>query len=176
MTAVPERCRHPTAPGGQINKGVAHMRLTHTSIAPLAALLAAATLAAPATARPQSTYELPQYFRTEAADGRGAHSTYTLPRDFRSEAADGRGAHSTYTLPQAFRTADSREAAKGRGTFNAPGVTVVKLALPSPSPDGGVDWADAAIGAGGATGLLAITLAGAMTMRRRHVGARAAVS
>jgi hypothetical protein len=31
----------------------------------------------------------------------------------------------------------------------------------------GFDWSDAAIGAGGATGLLAISLAGAMTLRRR---------
>jgi hypothetical protein len=39
--------------------------------------------------------------------------------------------------------------------------------------DQGVDWADAAIGAGTATGLLAISLAGAMTFRRRRNGARA---
>jgi hypothetical protein len=81
-------------------------------------------------------------------------------------------AHSTYELPPDFRTADVREAAEGRGTFNAPGVTVVEVPQPAPSPDGGVDWADAAIGAGGATGLLAITLAGALTVRRRQLGAR----
>jgi hypothetical protein len=110
------------------------MRPTRTTIAPLAALLAAATLATPAAARP-------------------IDSTYELPRD--------------------FRTADVREAFEGRGPFNAPDVTVVKVPQPAPIPDGGVDWADAAIGAGGATGLLAITLAGALTLRRRQVGARA---
>jgi len=133
------------------------MRPTHTTIAPLAALLAAATLATPATARTYSTYELPPDFRT--ADVRAA--------------ADGRGGHASYELPRNFRTADARDATDGRGTFNAPAVTVVEVPQPAPAPESGVDWTDAAIGAGGATGMLAITLAGAITLRRRQLGARA---
>jgi hypothetical protein len=143
------------------------MRPTHTSIASLAALLAAATLATPASARPIESPAQPA--RTDPA--------YKLPGDFRTAdvgvAGKGRGAHSAYELPRDFRTADVREAAKGRGTFNAPAVTVVKVAEPAPSPVGGLDWADAAVGAAGAAGLLTITLAGAMTMRRRQQGARA---
>jgi hypothetical protein len=38
----------------------------------------------------------------------------------------------------------------------------------TPRSTDGFDWGDAAIGAGGALGLLAISLAGAMTMRRHH--------
>jgi hypothetical protein len=110
------------------------MRPTRTTIAPLAAVLAAATLATPATARP--------------IDSPG-HPSESRPR-------------------QDLRSPDARDAAAGRGTFNAPDVTVIKLPQSAPSPRGGVDWADAAIGAGGATGLLAISLAGAMTLRRRH--------
>jgi hypothetical protein len=119
------------------------MRPTRTTIAvPLAVVLAAATLAAPATARPIDAPAPPA--RPQA--------TYELPRDF---------------LP-----ADVRDAAARRGTSNAPEVTVIKVPQPAPAPDQGVDWAYAAIGAGGATGLLAITLAAAMGLRRRHAAAR----
>jgi hypothetical protein len=114
------------------------MRPTRPSLAPLAAVLAAATLATPATARPIDS----------AAQRARTHSTYQLPRD--------------------FRTADVRDAAEDHGTFNAPDVTVIKVPQRGPSPRGGVDWTDAAIGAGGATGLLALSLAGAITLRRRQ--------
>jgi hypothetical protein len=40
-----------------------------------------------------------------------------------------------------------------------------------PTSTDGFDWGDAAIGAGGALGLLAISLAGAMTVRRHHLAA-----
>jgi hypothetical protein len=40
-----------------------------------------------------------------------------------------------------------------------------------PTSTDGFDWDDAAIGAGGALGLLAISLAGAMTVRRHHLAA-----
>jgi hypothetical protein len=114
------------------------MRPTRSTIAPLAAVLAAATLATPASARPIDAPAPPA--RPQA--------TYELPRDF---------------LP-----ADVRDAAARRGTSNAPEVTVIKVPQPGPSPRGGVDWTDAAIGAGGATGLLALSLAGAITLRRRQ--------
>jgi hypothetical protein len=68
---------------------------------------------------------------------------------------------------------DAQDAAAGRGTFNAPDVTVIEVPRSAPAPRCGVDWADAAIGAGGATGLLAISLAGAVTLRRRQSSARA---
>jgi hypothetical protein len=40
----------------------------------------------------------------------------------------------------------------------------------------GFDWSDAAIGAGGATGLLAISLPGAMTLRRRRTSPRSSTA
>ena len=40
-----------------------------------------------------------------------------------------------------------------------------------PTSTDGFDWGDAAIGAGGALGLLAISLAGATTVRRHHPAA-----
>jgi hypothetical protein len=119
------------------------MRPSRTAIAPLAAVLAAATLAAPATARPIDS-------TTHSAR---SHSTYTLPRD--------------------FVTADARDAGAHRGTFNAPDVIAIKVPQPAPALQDGVDWTDTAIGAAGATGLLAIALAGALTLRRRPSSPRA---
>jgi hypothetical protein len=71
---------------------------------------------------------------------------------------------------------DTIDAASGRSTFAAPMVTVIKVPQRVSVPEQGVDWADAAIGAGGATGLLAIALAGAITLRRRQSGERAAAA
>jgi len=114
------------------------MRPTRNTIASIVAVLAAATLATPATARPLDAISNRQYEHLN-----GGHA-------------------------QDLRSPDTVDAAAGRGTFNAPDVTVVKVPQPARSPHGGVDLADAAIGAGAATGLLAISLAGAMTLRRRH--------
>ena len=63
---------------------------------------------------------------------------------------------------QDLRSPDARDAAEGRTTYVVP--PLVKL---TPGRDG-FDWGDAAIGAAGASGLLAISLAGAMTLRRRQ--------
>jgi hypothetical protein len=119
------------------------MRPTRTTIVPLAAVLAAGLLTTPAIAHPIDS---------------------TAARPY---------AHSETAPLQDLRSPDAIDAEAGRGTFNAPDVTVIKVPQPARSPHGGVDWADAAIGAGGATGLLAISLAGAMALRRRQGGARA---
>jgi hypothetical protein len=70
---------------------------------------------------------------------------------------------------QDLRSPDARDAAAGRGTFNAPEVTVVKLPQPAPSADdGGIDWGDAGIGAGSLLVIVAIGLGGtAAVMRHR---------
>jgi type IV secretory pathway TrbL component len=146
------------------------MRPTRTTIAPLAAVLAAATLATPATAAPIDS----------PAHRQHTESTIPPAQDLLSldahHAALAQRRHSSSTKrrrpAQDLRSPDTRDAAAGRGTFNAPDVTVIKLPQSASSPHGGVDWADAAIGAGGATGLLAISLAGAMTLRRRQRGPR----
>jgi hypothetical protein len=73
---------------------------------------------------------------------------------------------------QDLRPPDVRDASVGRGTADSPDVTVVKLAQPAPvtAADGGIDWADAGIGAAillGAIALALIVAKGATQRRRR---------
>ena len=66
---------------------------------------------------------------------------------------------------QDLRTPDARDQAAGRGTFSAPEVTVVKVAEPAPAAtDGGVDWTDAGLGAGGMLGLVLVGLASVLAV------------
>jgi hypothetical protein len=136
------------------------MRPTRTTIAPLAAVLAAAIVAAPATARPIDS----------TADRPPAESTIAPVDPHHAALAHKR--HERLSPKQDLRMPDTIDAAAGRGTFNAPEVTVIKVPQSAPSPDPAVDWVDAAIGAGGATGLLALSLAGAMALRRRQGSSR----
>jgi hypothetical protein len=78
---------------------------------------------------------------------------------------------------QDVRSPDARDAAAGRGTFNAPDVTVVKLAKPaSGRADGGFDWSDAGIGAVTLLAVIALGLGGAVAiMHRRRRGTRTAI-
>jgi hypothetical protein len=70
---------------------------------------------------------------------------------------------------QDFRSPDARDAAEGRGTWNAPDVTVIRVAEPSTSPSDGLDWGDAGIGAGGVLGLILLGTGGALlVVHRRH--------
>jgi hypothetical protein len=73
---------------------------------------------------------------------------------------------------QDLRSPDARDAAEGRGTFNSPEVAVVKLAPPSPSPDGGLDWGDAGIGAGALFGVLLLGLGGTLAVMHRRQSLR----
>ena len=142
------------------------MRPTRTTIASLAAVMAAATLATPATARP---IEFPGH---PSDPPTRTWRNLTSP-DAQDAARTSSLAGTTSRPRQDLRSPDAVDAAAGRGTFTAPEVTVIKVPRPAPSSQSGVDWADAAIGAGGATGLLAISLAGAVTLRRRQSSARA---
>jgi hypothetical protein len=74
---------------------------------------------------------------------------------------------------QDLRSPDTRDAAEGRGTFNAPKVTVVKVWEPS-AANGGLDWGDIGIGAGGTLGLTLVGVGSALAVvhRRQHVAAR----
>ena len=66
---------------------------------------------------------------------------------------------------QDLRSADARDAAEGRGTFNAPEVTVVKVPAESAAPAGdGIDWADVGIGAVGVLGLSLIAVGGGIAV------------
>jgi hypothetical protein len=66
---------------------------------------------------------------------------------------------------QDLRSPDARDAAQGRGTFNSPEVTVVKLPAASPAPAAdGLDWDDVGIGAAGVLGLTLVALGGAVAV------------
>ena len=78
------------------------------------------------------------------------------------------------SVSQDLRSPDTVDAADGRGTFSAPEVTVVKVPAPSvpvaSTSGGGLDWADAGIGAGGMLTLILLAGAGSVTVlhRRQH--------
>jgi hypothetical protein len=73
---------------------------------------------------------------------------------------------------QDMRSADTRDAANGRGTYNSPRVVVVKLPAAEPSSADGLDWADA--GLGSLLGLGAIGLGGALLVVHRRRAAHGA--
>jgi hypothetical protein len=63
---------------------------------------------------------------------------------------------------QDLRSPDSRDAADGRGTFNAPEVTVLRVTESTPQPSDSLDWGDVATGAGALLGLILLGLGGAL--------------
>jgi hypothetical protein len=66
---------------------------------------------------------------------------------------------------QDLRSPDARDAAEGRGTFNAPEVTVVRVPADDPAPAAdGIDWADAGIGAAGVLGLTLVAIGGGIAV------------
>jgi hypothetical protein len=70
---------------------------------------------------------------------------------------------------QDLRSPDTRDVAAGRSTLSAPKVTVVRVTQPAPSaptPASGIDWGDAAIGAGFAVVLGLIALGTLVAIRR----------
>lgn len=77
------------------------------------------------------------------------------------------------TPAQDFRMPDTRDLASGRGTSSAPDVLVVSVpeTVPKTVPESGIDWTGVGIGAGGAIGLVLVSLGGALLVarRRRHL-------
>ena len=70
---------------------------------------------------------------------------------------------------QYFASPDARDYAEGRGTFNAPEVTVVKVpatARRSTSSASALDWSDVAIGAGAALGVMLLAIGGSLAVRQ----------
>ena len=132
-------------------------RLTRT----IAVAVAIAAAAAPAAvARPidgPAGYSLPPGFET--ADTRDSPATRGIYEPIPAEPK------------QDLRSADTRDYADGRGTYNAPEVVVVKAPqepVVEPTSGGGIDWADVGLGAGSLLGLGLIALAGgALILQRR---------
>jgi hypothetical protein len=76
---------------------------------------------------------------------------------------------------QDLRSPDARDAAEGRGTFNAPEVTVVRVPVSRPAPaDDGLDWSDAGIGAAGVLGLVLIAFGGGVAVVKTSKTSRTA--
>ena len=91
-----------------------------------------------------------------------------VQQDLRSPDARDAATATTVSEPQDLRSPDARDAAKGPGPSTAPEVVVVKL--PDVAPADGLDWADAAIGAGAVLGLTLLGLGGALVAVRRRRG------
>jgi hypothetical protein len=117
--------------------------------------LALAALAAP-TALADAPPRADVLARAEAAQ----------TQDLRSP--DTRDAATRADTKQDLRSPDARDAGEGRGTYTAPNVMIVKVPEPV---QGGIDWADAGIGAGGLLGLMLLGLGGSLAVvhrRRAH--------
>ena len=69
-----------------------------------------------------------------------------------------------------LRSPDAQDAAEGRGAWNAPQVTVLRISRPQVSSSRGFDWTDAGIGAGGALGLVLLAVGGALVVTHGRRG------
>jgi hypothetical protein len=102
-----------------------------------------------------------------AAQGQDLRSADALDASIRAQSRQVSDA--TSPDPRDLRSPDARDAAAGRGTFSAPDVTVVRVAEPTPSSSGGLDWGDAGIGAASLLGLILVGLGGTLfVLHRRH--------
>jgi hypothetical protein len=68
---------------------------------------------------------------------------------------------------QDLRSPDTRDAAEGRGTYTAPNVMIVKVPEPVQA-QGGIDWADAGIGAGGLLAMVLLGVGGSLAVVHRR--------
>ena len=96
-------------------------------------------------------------------------------QDLRSP--DARDLSTPAAIQPDLRSPDAADAADGRSAAQSPSVMVVRLPGQSHA-SGGVDWGDAGIGAASLLGLIALALAGTMTIlhRRRRAGRTATVA
>jgi hypothetical protein len=124
-------------------------RLTRST----AVCLALAALAAPTALADPHAADV--HARAEAAQ----------KQDLRSP--DTRDAATRAETKQDLRSPDTRDASEGRGTYTAPNVMIVKVPEPVQA-EGGIDWADAGIGAGGLLGLMLLGLGGSLAVVPRR--------
>jgi hypothetical protein len=115
---------------------------------------------------------MPADLRTPDAIDAGQPQTTTqyTPSDVRSPDAVSAGQKPTGPVVD-LRTPDAKDHGEGRGTFNAPDVTVVKVVDPAPTSTG-FDWGDAGIGAGGLLGLILVGLGGTAAVAHRKATPR----
>jgi hypothetical protein len=104
------------------------------------------------------------------AAGQQATAQYT-PNDVRTPDTVSASKPSTSEPVADMRTPDARDHGKGRGTFSAPEITVVRLTDPAPTASG-FDWGDAGIGAGGLLGLILLGIGGTAAVAHRKATPR----
>jgi hypothetical protein len=131
---------------------------TITVIVALGAAAAPAAAARPIDAQPGAT--LPHDFQT--ADTRDAVASRGLYEPMRPE--------NQPQAPQDLRNPDTVDFANGRGTYNSPEVVIVDVPKPVSAPvsAGGIDWADAGLGAGSLLGITLIGLGAALFIVHRR--------
>jgi hypothetical protein len=115
--------------------------------------LALAALAAPTALADPHAADV--HARAEAAQKQDLRSPDTRDTAKRAE------------TKQDLRSPDTRDAGEGRGTYTAPNVMIVKVPEPVQA-EGGVDWADVGIGAGGLLGLMLLGLGGSLAVVHRR--------
>ena len=116
------------------------MRPIRTITVPLAAILTAATLTTPATAR---EIDFADHLRNPA----GSTSSDLGSPDAQDTPCIGGLARTTSRPPQTRRSPDARKAAAYRGTFNAPDVAVIEVSSSALSGRGAVEPAGVVGGA-----------------------------
>jgi hypothetical protein len=140
---------------------------------PAALGLALAALAAP-TAAAQQDLRSPDTRDAAQATTAAAPSQDLRSPDTRDAALAQERYHGSYApdAGQDLRSPDARDAADGRGTFNSPEVTVVKIPESAPASGSGLDWGDTGIGAGGMLGLVLLGLGATLIITHRKQGPR----
>jgi hypothetical protein len=137
--------------------------ITITLAVGLAAVAPTSLLAQPAREAATPTHDLRALASTSSLAGTTETQNLQSP--------DVRDAAQTAQALQDLRPPDVRDVAAGRGTDNSPRVVIVKVppSAAAPASAGGIDWADAGIGAGSLLGLSLLGLGGtfAIVHRRR---------
>ena len=118
-----------------------------------AVCMALAALAAPTALADPHAADV--HARAEAAQKQDLRSPDTRDTATRAE------------TKQDLRSPDTRDASEGRGTYTTPNVMIVKVPEPVQA-EGGIDWADAGIGAGGLLGLTLLGLGGSLAVVHRR--------
>jgi hypothetical protein len=133
--------------------------------------IAAAAVAIAAAAAPAASAMPVDGPITSAQLPRDPTRSTESPQDLRSpdtrDAAEGR--HISQAPPQDLRHPDTRDYAEGRGTYNSPEVVVVERPATVAQPtEGGIDWQDVGIGAGGLLGVALVGAGGALVAAHRR--------
>jgi hypothetical protein len=135
----------------------------HRLTAVAALSLALGALASPGAYAQQDLRNPDNRDATEPSNGSLNPQTGT-PAAGPQASGDGSGGY------QDLRNPDNRDGADSGGA--SPEVTLVEVPVASPSADGGLDWGDAGIGAGGMLGLTLLAAGGALAITHRRETSR----